>query len=104
MKKKTGGRLTHILLKPKNIYGIYDYSNIDPNCLERFTFICEKVEPCRPGYNARYILGTSETGKGISIWNELEVKHIGNHLGKVIDWEDLSNELKLHVIRRMENE
>ena len=86
--------------KPKEIYRIYDYSKINPDCLERYTFILKGIH--RAGYKEyRFILGTSETGLGISMFNELETKFIGRHLGKLVQWENLNSDLQKHIINRL---
>lgn len=92
-------KIMHVLTRPKNLEAIFDYASIDHDCMERYTFIFEPVENYPYMHN---ILGTSYNGIAVSLWNQLENEYIGAHLGKSVSWEEISDELKAHVYRRLE--
>lgn len=70
----------------------------NPNYIDRYTFVSDNIQ------NGLYdMLGTSETGAGISQWSQGQYNPSSKnrHLGKPVKWESLSPELKEHVIARM---
>ena len=80
----------------KRIKAVYDYSKIDPDCLERYTVVFK--DQVTPG--TFWGLGLSEHGYGVSLWLELDHANIGKHLGKRVSFDSLNKTLQNHIIGR----
>lgn len=66
--------------------------------LDRYTFVTN----IRDGQYYQ-MLGTDRTGKDFSQWSNGEFNYHGDnsHLGKQIKWQDIPEQLKKHVERRL---
>lgn len=77
------------------ILGIYDNGG---ETLDRFTFVLDD----RHG-KLYTMLGTDSTGRGFSQMSEGDYKPKGKnaHLGELIDWKKVPDDLKAHVLVRL---
>ncbi len=84
--------------KPKLIKSIWDNSKTEDATLDCMTFVLDYVEGPRgePG-----CLGTSYNGVAYSIFSYCEE---GEHLGDKVEWSELGDDIKKHVIARLEND
>lgn len=82
--------------KPSEIISIWDNRGTDKETLDCMTFVIDedfdgtgKLKTC---------LGTSYNGVSFSQFSSCQE---GEHLGKKVEWNSLSKEIKQHVINRL---
>lgn len=83
--------------KPKEIINIYDNRGTKNETLDCLTFVLNEIEGPR---GEPMCLGTSYNGVAFSQFSYCDD---GPHLGKKVEWKDLQDDIKNHVIRRLNN-
>jgi hypothetical protein len=84
------------ILKPNEVFAIYDNGG---ETVDRYTFVLQK-EPHPRGSYWPYI-GTDEHGHGYSQYGELQ-QEPSTYLGKKVTWSMISEDLKSHIVARLE--
>lgn len=83
--------------KPKIIKAIYD----DPGAFDRYTIVLTEKYIKHDGNTYHTMIGLSENPSHLLGVSQFSEGQIGKHLGKKLNWNNLSKSIQNHIISKL---